>query len=273
MQPPSQQGQCARHPDRVAETVCPRCGNFTCGECNPDGRSLCPSCLALGEVQSAGYTPTPWERRAELGFFQGLFQTFKKTLLEPATFWPSVPPDGPMGDALVYSWLLAAATAILTIPMTWLNFAQMQTSMKDLSSAMSQMKEIAELFERFGEAPLLFAIGVAVFTILFFPVGLVIGAGLTTLGGMLFGANDRGFNATFRAVAYAQAPNVFSLVPVAGPLVATVWTVVSEVWAIKDMQKTSVMRAIGAVLWFAVFTCCCLGVLGIAAAVIIAKGR
>jgi len=229
--------------------------------------------LALGGTPSLAHTPTPWERRAELGFFQGLFQTFKKALIEPATFWPSVPPNGSMGDALLYSWLLAAATAILTIPMTWLNFAQMQESMKDLTKSMGQMKEVMAIFETFGAAPFLFAVGVAVITIVFFPVGLVIAAGLTTLGGTMFGANDKGFNATFRAVAYAQTPNVFSLIPVVGGLVAVVWSLVSEVWAIKEMQQTTVPRAIGAVLWFGVFLCCCFGIGGIAALVIAVKGR
>lgn len=271
MQPPPNQGQCARHPERVAETVCPRCGNFTCTECNPDGRSLCPSCITLG-VAEPTFTPPPWERRSELGFVQGLWLTFKQSLFEPQKFWPSVPPEGPLLDALTYSWLLAIVTSLLTIPMTWLNFAQMRESMAEMTKAMESMRELARAFETVSEQPLIFAIGLAGLTIISYPLGLVFTAGLTYLGGLLFGASDKGFNATFRAIAYAQGPNIFNVVPVMGGMVAGLWTLILQVMALQAMQRTTVLRAIGALFWWLVLLCCCTGILGVVIAVSVAKG-
>ena len=127
MQNPTPQGQCAIHPERTASSVCPRCGNFTCGECNPDGRTQCPTCRQLGEAAIA-YSPTPWERRGELGVVQGLFETWKKSLFEPATFWPSVDPHASQWDALLYGWIISGVSSLLTIPVMFLNFAQMMSS-------------------------------------------------------------------------------------------------------------------------------------------------
>ncbi len=271
MQQPPNQGQCARHPERLAETVCPRCGNFTCAECNPDGRSLCPSCVALGAAEPST-TPTPWERRAELGLVQGLWQTFKKSLFEPQKFWPTVPADGPLLDALTYSWLLTIFTSLLSIPMTWLNFAQMRESMAEMSKAMEQLREVGKAFEAIGDQPLIFAVGLSVVSIISYPLGLVFISGLTYLGGLMFGASERGFNATFRAIAYAQGPNVFNAVPVIGGLVAGLWTLILEVMALQAMQRTTVLRVLGSLFWWLVLLCCCGGVAGIMIAVGVAKG-
>ncbi len=261
MQPPQQQGQCARHPERVAQTVCPRCGNFTCSECNPDGRSLCPSCVALGGPELSLGEPTPWERRGELGLVQGFFQTWKASLLEPQRFFLTVRADGPALDALIYAWLITIATALLQIPFTWLNSGQFIESMQKLGEANEGFKSVAEFFSNLAGSGILFAIGTAVFAIVLFPVGLVISAGLTFLGGLMFGASDKGFNATVRAICYSYGASLFSFIPFIGGL-AGIWTVVLEVWAIKDVQRTSWPRAIGAVLWWLVLFCCCAGVVG-----------
>jgi hypothetical protein len=268
MQPPNQRGQCARHPERVADTVCPRCGNFTCPECNPDGVSRCPSCLALGD-NAVQTQPTDWERRSELGFAQGFFQTWKKSLLEPKTFWPSVQPDGPALDAFLYGWLITAVASIAQIPFTWLNASQLVESMQKLGEASEQFHDVAKIFTQMASTGLIFALGTAVFGIAVYPLSLVMGAALTYLGGLMFGAADKGFNATLRALAYANGPSILAFIPVVGGL-AGLWTLVLEIWAVKEMQKTSTGRAIGAVLWWTVLLCCCLGlgaaVIGVAMA-------
>lgn len=272
MQPPNQYGQCARHPERVAETVCPRCGNFTCPECNPDGKSLCPACMALGG-ESVETQPTPWERRGELGLVQGFFQTWKRSLFEPNTFWRSVSPDGPQLDAVLYAWLITSVTALLNIPMQWLSNETLKASIERLAGLGDQFRGLTKVLDLMGGAPLAVALGIAAFTIVIFPVGLIISAGLAYLGGMLFGASDKGFGATLRAIAYAHGPNIFTFIPVVGAL-AGIWTLVSEIWAIKDIQKTTGLRAAASVLWVVVLLCCCTAVgLGIFAAAMAAKSR
>ncbi len=258
MQPPNQYGQCARHPERVAETVCPRCGNFTCTECNPGGNSLCPACVALSG-QSVETEPTPWERRAEIGFVQGFFQTWKKSLFEPSTFWRTVQPEGPQLDAVLYAWLIAAFTALLNVPMQWLSNASLKATLEKVAGMGDQFKGLNKVLELLGSAPLGVAVGIAVITIVMFPIGLVISAGLAYLGGMLFGASDKGYGATLRAFAYAHSSNVFTFIPIVGGL-AGIWTLVSEIWAIKDIQRTTGVRAAASVLWVVVVLCCCAGV-------------
>src|SRR5437016_86508 len=59
--------------------------------------------------------PTPWERRRELGFFRGYFETWKGAMASDA-FWSSVKPDGPVKDALLYAWLTVAVQVVLLAP-------------------------------------------------------------------------------------------------------------------------------------------------------------
>ncbi len=255
MQPPNQRGQCARHPERVAEAVCPRCGNFTCTECNPDGLTQCPACLALGGTGQKAER-TPWERRDELGFAPALFATWKASLLEPAKFFASVDPDAPMGDAIFYGWLVASVAAVLQIPLTWLNFAQMNSTLDKLSSMGSNTAPLRELMTQFAGMPLIFAIGVGVFSIMAYPIGLIIGAGFAHLGGLMFGASDKGFNATVRAFSYAQGPQLFGFIPVVGGL-AGLWTLVLEIWAFKEAQRTTWPKAVASIGWIVLIGCCC----------------
>ena len=54
--------RCARHPDSVASFTCPRCGTFSCVECErratPDSPPICPACWAKlpNATQTAGGT-------------------------------------------------------------------------------------------------------------------------------------------------------------------------------------------------------------------------
>ena len=261
MQPPQQQGQCARHPERVAQTVCPRCGNFTCSECNPDGHSPCPACVALGGPELSAGEPTPWELRGKLGLVQGFFQTWKRSLLEPQTFFLTVRADGPSLDALLYAWLVTAISAVLHVPFTWLSSGKLIESMQQLGDASPGFKGVAETIAGLAGSGLLFAVGTALFAIVIFPLAVVISAGLTYLGGMLFGAADQGYAATMRAICYSYGARVFSFIPFVGGF-AFIWTLVLEVWAVKDVQRTTWPRAAGAILWWVVLLCCCAGVIG-----------
>ncbi|MBL9039795.1 MAG: YIP1 family protein [Archangium sp.] len=251
-------GQCARHPDRTTEAICPRCGNFTCVECNPDGRTMCPSCVERGHAaNTAQRAPTPWERRDELGFVQSLVETWKRSVIEPQRFFPSVQPDGPLVDAVLYAWLIQSVAAVTQFPFLWFNLMNIGQNLPMLGDK-PELKPFLELLEQVRGMPLLVALALTVVTLMFAPVGLFIGAGLVHLGGLLFGASKHGFNATVRAVAYSLGPNVAAAVPCVGGL-AAMYTLVLEVWAVKELQESSWGRAAASVLWILAVLCCCIG--------------
>jgi hypothetical protein len=60
---------------------------------------------------------------------------------------------------------------------------------------------------------------------------------------MVVGAGRQGFEATFRAVAYACGPAVFAIVPFFGPLLSLVWGMVLVFVAVREVQRTTNVRA------------------------------
>lgn len=252
--------QCALHPQLAATSVCPRCGAFTCATCNPDGRSLCPACQQVtGAVAARG--PTPWERRAELGLVQAVWQTWRATVLEPAKFWPQLDPQGPPVDAFLYGWLISSAAGILQIPFLLLNLAQTQAQLREAMEAMKELPgPMQEAVQLFLGSPVVLALVLGLSTIVLFPVSVIFSSAFTHLGVLVMGGTPQPFSATLRVICYSVAPNVLSGIPVVGGLVG-LYTVVLEIWGIKDTHGLSAGRATLAVLWPLLFVCCC-GALG-----------
>lgn len=249
--------QCAKHADRAATSVCPRCGAFTCQECNPDGRSLCPSCQQVTGTTTAAIEPTAWERRDELGLVQGFFQTWKKSLLEPAKFCPSIDPTRPASDAFFYGWLISAMAGITQIPFLILNLAQTQAQMQELTRTMKDVPAPLQAFiDLFATNPVVLSVAIGISAIVLFPISALFSTVLTHLGVRMAGGTDHGFSTTLRCICYAQGPALLSGIPVIGGF-AGLYTLVLEVWIIKETYKLSIARAILAVLWPVVLFCCC----------------
>lgn len=249
--------QCATHPDRAATSVCPRCGAFTCAECNPDGRSLCPACQQVTGTSSAQIRPTPWERRAELGLVQALWQTWKETIFEPGNFCTSLDPQGPALDAFFYGWIITAIGGLVQIPFLILNFAQTQAQFQQLERSMKDVPApVQAFFDLFTGNPVVIALVLGVAAGVLFPLSALLSGALTHLGVRMVGGTQNPFSTTLRCVCYANAPGVLAGIPVIGSLVG-IYVVVLEVWSLREAHKLTTGRAVIAVLWPVVLFCCC----------------
>ncbi|MBL8935881.1 MAG: YIP1 family protein [Archangium sp.] len=249
--------QCALHPDRAATSVCPRCGAFTCAECNPDGRSQCPTCQQVTGTSSSTPTPTPWERRAELGLVQAVWQTWKQTMLEPKKFWAELDPNGSPMDAFLYGWLITSAGGLLQIPFLILNLAQSAAQFRDLAKTMKDVPApMQAMFDFFQTSPLVLAVALGISTIVLFPLSMIVSTAMVHLGVRMVGGTQYPFSTTLRAISYSIAPNVLQGIPVVGGFVG-IYTLVLEVWAVRDAHKLTTARAAVAVLWPLVLFCCC----------------
>lgn len=249
--------QCAKHPDRLAASVCPRCGAFTCTECNPDGRSLCPACQQVTGASTAAIAPTPWERRAELGALQGLWQTWKQSIFEPARFCSSLDPHGPPLDAFFYGWILSALGGVVQIPFLILNFAQTQAQFQQLSRTMKDVPApLQAFFDLFTGNPVVISLVLGLSAGVLFPLSVLFSSALTHLGVRMVGGTQNRFSTTMRCLCYSIAPNVLAGIPVVGSFVA-IYTLVLEVWSLREAHRLTTGRAIIAVLWPVVLFCCC----------------
>lgn len=194
---------------------------------------------AEGEPQDEA---APWERRSELGWWRAFFETWRGATFEPSRFFSRLRPAG-IGDAFLYAWLIG--TVSNGAAGLW-QVALATVSGEDRGVAMAVTLG----------APILAAIGI------------FMSAAIVHLGCLIFGINRNGFDATFRAVAYANGPMVFSIVPIVGQLAGGIWTLVLEIVAVSKLQRSSAGRAAGAVLLPAILIavfCSCATLLGIGA--------
>ncbi len=225
--------------DRPGLQHCPSCGQQI--NVPPQGpSSVPPSGLPPQASPPVQREDTPWERRAELGLMQGFWQTWKRSMLSPDAFWSSV-------------------RAVLSLPITLLNIGSAQSQLAQLSDKLDKLPpEVLTLVEGLlANAPQLALVGM-VMSVLFYPLGFLINAGVIHLFCLIWGANKNGFNATARVIGYSAGPLALGWVPVVGGLVGLY--VVVECWGIMKVQETTPARAIGAVLTlFGLVICCACG--------------
>jgi hypothetical protein len=256
---------------------CPRCASIFATD--RSGLQFCPNCGQQVDVptfpgappESAGagwggpsgpggpgsFGPgpalredTPWERRASIGWFRGLFETWKRTLFTPQAFWASVKPDGSWTDALIYGWILATISILLSAPLGPLGLGGAW-----VQSALSRMDDLPpgarEAIRSYLSGASAVQLGCSVFL---YPLFAIIGAALLHLFCMLFGASKNGFYATLRVLMYAGATHVFSPIPCVGFL-AGLYGGVLLILGLASVQQTSLGRATAAVV--APFLLCC----------------
>ncbi len=194
----------------------------------------------------------PWERRAEVGFFVGMFDTIKGVLLEPRSTFALVRGDG-LGGALLYVLILGTLGGIVTL--VWqLAFAAVGPLIDESLSA--QLEQT--LLQTGVLAVLMPAIVVVQQSVL---------AAVIHLCALVFGAGQNGFDATFRVIAYSTGSTaVLNLIPAFGGMAAFVWGLVAAIIGLSVAHETSGGRAAGAVLT-PVLLCCALTVGSVAVAV------
>lgn len=244
---PGDTARCRLHPESPATGVCAQCENFVCPECSqagPNGEPICLDCSTRAQMVG-DFPPTPWEQRATLGFFPAFFKTLRLSLFRPSDFFGKMRVDNTKG-ALSFYWINFAALFfpgiiwnILFTPLTLKNLSPIQIS----SAGIRVMVTIA---------------GILITWAIMAPAVLYIHAAIVHLGTLLFNCSKNGFNATLRSVAYASSTNWFSMIPICGFFIAYIWNLVLIIIGICKTQRTSVGRAVGAVVVPIFILACCL---------------
>ncbi len=245
-----EKAQCQLHPENPATGVCVQCGNFVCPECSQassDGEPICRNCATQAQI-AGDFQPTPWEQRATLGFFSAFFKTLRLSLFHPGDLFGKMRVDNTKGTLSFY-WINFAALFfpgilwnILFAPITLRNLSPIRLS----SAGIEIIVTIA---------------GILMIWAILAPVALYVHAAVIHLGTLLFNCSKNGFNATLRSVAYASSTNWFNMIPICGFFIAYIWNLVLIVVGICKTQRTSVGRAVGAVvLPIFILACCLVGV-------------
>jgi hypothetical protein len=186
----------------------------------------------------------PWERRAEIGFFPGLFETIRAVLLEPTKAFAAMPITGGLGAPLFFFVLVGSIGGLAGfIYQAVLNSINPSSSPQD-AAMMALLGSTAVIGGSIMVMPILLA-AVAFIT-----------SALIHLALMVVGAANRPFEATFRVVCYSGgATAVLQLLPVCGALAATIWNFIVVVIGISAVHKIGTGRAAVAVLLPTILCC------------------
>ena len=214
---------------------CPGCGHFFEDDDLASGQ--CPNCAAaFSDASSSSPSsranagrPTPWERRAELGFFKGLFQTAVLAVKTPTRFFDDMPRDN-AGGALLYFWLMGGLG---------LAFNGGTSVSLGGNFAIERYPLILAAFAAFIAAP----------------ISCLVGAALVHAMSRLFGARQP-FHATLRAIGYSATPLVFGVLPLCGGVVGSILCLVHATIGVSRLQRHSTARSIAVLLLTpVVFSC------------------
>lgn len=248
--------------DRSGLQFCPNCGQQVdvpaFPGAPPEGGAGWGGPSGPGGPGSLGPGPalredTPWERRATVGWFSGLFETWKRTLFSPQAFWPSVKPNASWTDALLYAWILVTVGLLVSLPFDALGVGSLGSQ-----SVLDQLQQLPpNVRSSLHKAMAGQGLGKVV-SFFVYPLLLILWAAILHLFCMLFGAAKNGYFATLRVLAYSAAPTVFSGLPCISVLCG-LYALVLSILGLSSVQETSLGRATAAVLAPLVLFCCCLG--------------
>lgn len=231
------------------ERFCPNCGGDL--EASPQAPPATPAAEApfsppsVTVVGASG--EVPWERRREVGFLTALVETTQKILFSPVEFFSRMPVTGGLGSPLLYALLVGYASLVVA-------------SVYDLVFLTVAGSRLGPEFDRLmaftgGTGGLIAGLIIGPVVIV---AQLFILAGVFHLALLLVGGAQRGFEATFRVLAYAGAAGLLALVPLCGRLLLQpVCSLVLIGIGFAKAHQIGGGRAVAAVLLPLLLVCCC----------------
>ncbi|MBW2056444.1 MAG: YIP1 family protein [Deltaproteobacteria bacterium] len=170
----------------------------------------------------------PWEEMDDLGFLRALFGTIGEVLFHPSRFYSRMP----IGKGLLHPLIFAIVMGVLG-------------GLIGLVYEFLMMLLLGRIFQpqglgNFG-VPVLIAsaIGLPLLTIIY----VFVGSGILHVCLMIVRGNRKGFEATFRVVAYAMSTQILAVVPLLGGIAGTIWTPVIQIIGLRESHEISSGRA------------------------------
>jgi hypothetical protein len=188
----------------------------------------------------------PWEDQKRLGFLPALSQTWSEATFRPTAFFSQAPKTGNFGAALLYAFLLGTTASMLSLFWNYLFWDSWWNAWSDLRNFEGF------LIDGVGREFL----GVVALLIPFFTVvSLFIMSFIYHVCLLITGSGRYGWETTFRGLCYSYGPQLFTLIPGCGSLIAVVWQYVLMVIGWREMHESTTGRVLLAV--FLPFILCC----------------
>jgi hypothetical protein len=195
----------------------------------------------------------PWEDRDRLGFLSALLENTKQVLTESTDFYRRMPITGGLGSPLLYALIIGYIGLVASTIYSAIFNSVAGSAFRDMEGQFGQL------------APYLQGGGSLVLNLIFGPVflviGVFIGAGIVHLGCLLMAGGGRGFEATYRVVAYSQAAAIINVIPACGGIIAMIFSIVLMVIGMSEAHGISRGKAAAVVLVpVLILCCCCIGI-------------
>ncbi len=226
---------------------CPACGNLIQDRASP---WAAPG--VANPEKARGYEGgIPWENESSA---QAMLETVKGVLFDPTATFGRAAQRQSISAALIYCLALGMLGGVISTVWQTLLGASLTSALSGMSGADPSLGAMVGSSSIVG----IFMVPVSVL------VGTFLMSGIVHLALMMFGGAEEGFEATFRAYAFATGSTaIFQVVPIVGGFVSVIWGLVAAIMGITAMQRVESWKAALAVL-LPLFLCCfCLGVGGV----------
>jgi hypothetical protein len=213
------------------------------------GSYRCPHCGSVVQVPGAeASTEFHWENRNQVGFFRGFWESVKLSMVEPQRFFGSVPAGGDYVNPLLYGMICICIGFIFSA------FYQVLFQSFGVFLGLLTHQPPREIAFGFGAS-----VAIAAAIVVSSPVAAFIHLFLYTAVYHLFlwilGGNRKGFEATFRAFAYSQGPQLLQIIPFLGSLATFIWHIVLFIIGLKKLHQASTGQAVATVFLPLVLLC------------------
>lgn len=162
----------------------------------------------------------------------------RSVILHPVDFFSGIPRQEGLGNPLLFALICIVISAVLNAVVGLIGVQSAQSS----SGLIEPLGLRSQSFGGFvATVVLLVVIGI---------ISLLIVAGLYQLAvRIVVGAENAGYSATFRVVAYAAVVNLVSWIPILG-LLLSLYGLYLQVVGLREVHQTTTGRAIGVLLLF-----------------------
>jgi hypothetical protein len=172
---------------------------------------------------------TPWESGG--GFVGAFFKTTQEVLFTPTKFFKKTAAGKGYWAPFIFAMISGIIGSGVALLWQWLFFTGFVPPQIFSATTYSVF--------------LTFAVISIPFTI---ALSILIGSGITHLCLMIVGGNDRGFEATFRAICYSYSASLFYIVPIIGGFVGFIYLFILAILGVREGHGISTGKAVLAVL-------------------------
>jgi hypothetical protein len=180
------------------------------------------------EISAEEYTP--WESGGG-GFIGAFFKTAQEVLFSPTKFFKKAAAGKGYWSPFIFAMITGIIGSGVVLLWQWLLFSGVVPPQIFSATTYSLV--------------LTFAVISIPFTI---AVSILIGSGVTHLCLMIVGGNQRGFEATFRAISYSYGAALFYIVPIIGGFVGAIYLFILAILGVREGHEISTGKAALAVL-------------------------